>query len=133
MFKAFGYGFLVGILLAGVGWYSFGRNDLREIRTDYDGTAGDLQRVQRIVSELGTDSDGFAGDITAINTTAQRIADRGRRIDEGLTGFNGDFGNVIIQVDQLEKWNRRTLVLGRDFGDQLFDLRQLNKEGRAEE
>lgn len=133
MFKSFAYGLLVGIIIAGVLWYSTGRNDLRQIRSDYEGAAGNLQRVQRIVSELGTDSDGFARDITSINTTSKRIADRSGRINEGLTGFDGDFGIVTGKVEQLEKWNRRSLILGRDFGDQLFYLRQLNKESRAEE
>ncbi len=129
MFKSFSYGLLVGIIISGILWSFAGRNDLRQIRSDYEGSAGNLQRVQRIVSELSADSDGFARDITTIDTTAKRIADRSGRIDEGLQGFNGDFGIVTGKVEQLEKWNRRSLVIGRDFGDKLFDLRQLNKEG----
>ena len=133
MFKQMAYSFLVGVIVTGLLWGFAGRNDLGQIRGDYDRTSANLERVQRIVSELGTDSNGFASDITTINTTAKRIEDRSKRIDEGLTGVDGDFGFVVGQVDQLEIWNRRSIIIGRDFGDQLFYLRQLNKESREEE
>jgi len=133
MVKTFFYGLLVGCIVAGVLWFSLGRNDLRQIRSDYERTAGDLQRVQRNISELSTNSDGFAGDITTIDTTSKRIADRSKRLDQGLTDFSGDFRDITTKVDQLEKWNRRSIVLNRDFGDKLYDFRQLNKEGREAE
>jgi len=132
MVKSFAYGILVGLVIGGILWFSFGRNDLRQIRKDYERASDNLERVQQTVSELSTNSDGFAGDITSIDGTAQRIEDRSKRLDKGLTGFEGGFRDITVKVDKLEKWNRRSVILGRDFGDKLFDLRQLNKASSKE-
>ncbi len=130
MFKTFLYGFLIGIIITGLGWFSLGRNDLGQIRKDYNRTSGDLERVQRIVGKLSDNSNGFAGDIAGLTEKSRSIADRGGRLDEGLSGISSNVGVISGKVDNLEKWNRRTVVLSRDFGDQLYELRQINKESR---
>ena len=128
MFKAFAIGFLVCGIGLGFLWWTVGRNDIGEIRANYDRSSADLERIQRNISELSDNSDGFARDITTINSTSKRIGVRSGRLEEGLLAIDGDFGLVITKVDELEKFNRRALVLNRDYGDFLFDLRQLNKE-----
>ena len=133
MFKAFTIGFLVCGIGLGFLWWTMGRNDLGEIRANYNRSSADLERVQRAISELTTNSNGFARNITTINTTAKRIENRSGSIDEGLSDVTRNFGLITPRVDELEVWNRRTLILNRDYGDQLFDLRQLNKESRTEE
>jgi hypothetical protein len=128
MFKTIIITVLVCGIIFGAAWYSIGRNDLGEIRKDYDRADRTLQRVLSNNSELGTHVDGFAGDITTINTTSRRIEDRSGSIDEGLSIIDGDIRGVTGEVGQLERWNRQALVITRDFGDQLYELRQINKE-----
>jgi hypothetical protein len=125
--------FLVAGIIYGAAWYSIGRNDLGEIRTNYDEFDRTLQGVLGDSRELRTDSDGFARDITEITTTSRRINKRSGTINEGFIILNGDFGGVLVKVDQLEGWNRQYLIGVRDFGDELYSLRQVNKESGAQE
>ncbi len=133
MFKTVVITFLVSGIIFGAAWFSIGRNDLGEIRANYDRADGTLQRVLGYNSELGVDVDGFTRDITTINSTSRRIENRSGFIDEGLSVINGDIRGVIGEVDKLEKWNRQALVLTRDFGDRLYRLRQINKESGVQE
>ncbi len=125
--------FLVTCIICGATWALVGRNDLGEIRKDYDRADRTLQGVLGDSRELRTDSDGFARDITEITTTSRRITDRSGSINEGLSVLDGNFGGVIVEVDKLEDWNRQYLIGVRDFGDRLFELRQLNKESGVQE
>lgn len=133
MLKSFIFGFLIGVIVCGAGWFVIGRNDLREIRSDYNTASGDLERVQRDLSKLGTYSDGFARDIVEVTEGIKSSRERVGLSNERLIESNSIIGEQLIKVDQLEKWNRRSIVLGRDFGDQLFYLRQLNKESGIQE
>ena len=133
MFKTVLITFLIAGIIYGASWALVGRNDLREIRTNYDRSDGTLQRVLDNNGELGNHVDGFATDITTINTTSRRIEDRSGSIDKGLSVIDGDIRGVAGEVDKLERWNRQALILTRDFGDGLYELRQLNKESRTQE
>lgn len=127
------FGFLVGLMLGGIGWFFIGRNDLGEIRRAYDTAYGDFQRVQRDISELGADSDGFAREISEISQSGRRITNRSESITNRVVGIDGEIRIIAGEVDQLEEWNRRSLQLSRDLGNVSFELRQLNKEGPGEE
>lgn len=128
MFKTIIITFLVSGIIYGAAWALIGRNDLGEIRANYDRSDRTLQRVLSNNGELGTHVDGFATDITTINTTSKRIEDRSGSIDEGLSIIDGDIRGVAGEVDKLERWNRQALIITRDFGDGLYELKQLNKE-----
>jgi len=124
---------LLTVIVCGAAWFSVGRNDLGEIRASYDRADGTLQRVLGYNSELGTNVDGFTDDITTINSTSRRIEDRSGSINEGLSVIDGDIRGVTGEVEKLERWNRQALVITRDLGDRLYELRQLNKESGVQE
>ena len=133
MFKTILITFLVAGIIYGAAWALIGRNDLGEIRKNYDKSDGTLQTVLGYNGELGDHIDGFARDITTITTTTKRAENRAGSIDQGLGSVIGDFTGVIGKVDSLERGIRQALVFTRDFGDELYDLRQLNKESGVQE
>jgi hypothetical protein len=133
VFKSFIFGFLVGVILVGIGWVFVGRNDIGQIRQDYNRVNGDFQGVQRNSNKLTADSSGFAGDIAIIAETSRSIENRSIRLDKGLTDIDGDIGLSVVKVDELEQYNIRLIRIGRNLGDISYDLRQLNKESRAQE
>lgn len=133
MFKSFFIGLLAGIIVTGLFWGFAGRNDLRQIRSDYEGAAGDLKQVQRNISQLRSDADGFTGDLVAVTAGIKSSSERIRFSNERLNRSDDIVREQLDKMEQLADWHKQALILGRDFGDKLYDLRQLNKEGREEE
>lgn len=130
MFKAFMCGMLVGVIIVGGFWFFVGRNDLGEIRQTLNGVNGDFQRVQRTVGELGDNSNEFAGEISGISSQSGEIKDRSGQIAIELSGIDGEIRQIAGEVDNLEEWNRRSVILGRDIGDLAQEIRQFSEESR---
>ncbi len=130
MLKIFFYGFLIGCILVGIGWYAYGRPDIKQIRQDLNTSNGDFEIVQRDISELSIDSDGFTKDLLAITEGIKKSADRVGSSNERLSKSDGIIGEQLVKMDELGEWHRQSLILGRDLGDVAFDLRRLSEASR---
>lgn len=133
MLKTIGYTFFVCSLAYGLLWYSIGRNDINEIRSDFNRSYEDFQRVQRTVGELGDNSNGFAREISEISSGSRRAEVRSRTIIDRTGIIDGEVRFIAGEVDQLEEWNRQSLILGRDLGDVSYELRRLSEASRETE
>ena len=133
MAKSFFYGFAAGLILAGILWFSYGRNDLTGIRSALARSNADFEGVQRTVNELRNNSDGFAETISDISNGSQRAQSEADTISERLGTVGVEITGIAGKVDELEQFNRKALVLGRDLGDVAAELRRLREEsGTAE-
>ncbi len=128
MLKSFFIGVLVTAFIIGLFWFYTGRNDIRSIRKNYNELAENIKQVQRNIHELRTDSDGFANDINTVTKGIESSRVRVGSSNERLSESDGIIREQLIKVEQLERWNRESIVLGRNFGEELYNLRKLNKE-----
>ena len=128
VFKSAFIGFLIGVAAVGTFWFFFGRSDIKRVRQDLNTVHESYESVQRISDQLSIDVAGLTRDIALINTTSGESWNRGIDISERLENINGDFGFVLVKVDELESINIGFIRLGRNFGDVAFDLRRLREK-----
>lgn len=140
MFKSFIYGFLVGVLLTGIGWYFLGRNDIGEIRNALDGADRNLEGSELLVDQFGNDFDRYTRKISAATGQGEQLRDQIGELREEFGGYLPEFGGIKSElvaisdgVDGVEKSVRRIVQVNRDFADILYEYRRLGETSGATE
>lgn len=127
MFKAGAIGFIIGIIICAILWFSMGRNNLGEIKDNFNRLNKDYKTIQSAVNQLRTNSTGFAENISSINNGSKRIADRGTTLEKRLTVVDGQIRSASGKVDKVEQWNSKLIRLNGELQTVAHNVRELSK------
>lgn len=120
-------GFLIGVFLVGIFWFFYGRPGIKDVRRDLNEVHAAYEQVQQALDSVTVDNTGFAGDFAELNSANGSALIRSDTIEEGLADHQSELGLAVFKMDELERLNISLIRLGRDFGDDAFDLRRFGE------
>jgi len=131
VFKTFLYGFLAGVIVTGIGWYSFGRINTSDLFRTIDRVDRDMEELEHSVSIFRGSLDRYAGKVAILNQEsgglweqADSLRERSSehvREYEAIQSELQFFGDGIASVEESV---RRSVAISRDFADLLYEYRR---------
>ncbi len=128
MLKSIFIGFIFGAICIGVLWFAVGRNNISEIRENFNRLNKDYKSIQSTIGELRNNSNGFAENISEINNGSKRITNRGTTLETRLTNVDGQIRTASGKVDKVEQWNSKLIKLNGELQTIAHNVRQLSKK-----
>ena len=140
MVKAFLFGFLSATIILGIVWFTVGRTSIADIRATVDRTNLDLERVERVSTEFGDDFERYTGEFPVRIVEANTVRDQIGELREEFGGYapevrgiKSELESISDAIDDVEGSVSKSINIGRDFADILYEYRRLSETGREEE
>jgi hypothetical protein len=135
MFKAIIYSVLCTVIVCGIAWFVFGRNNTSDLEAALTRTNGSFKVLERNHEQFKSDFDDYIGRVSGSVEKSNRLRDEvGELRDEAGThisdlgviksGLDSIHGRVITVEDTI----REGLIVSRDLADLAYWYRRGSEE-----